>query len=641
MPEVKTQHIESDSIDLGMLHRAVTLDRGAIDQEARTVELAFSSEEPYERWFGTEILDHSAKSVRLGRLKNMGAVLVNHRLDDQVAVIEEVSIGSDRKGRARVRFGRSQRAEEIFQDVVDGIRGLTSVGYAVHEMKLEKASDDGDVYRVTDWEPYEVSLVTVPADPTVGVGRGTETINLQTRIFRKETKMPEAVKDTAPSGAPAAPSAADIKIVTDQARDAEVARIRGITATARQFDMNDLGEKYIAENRSLADFQDAVLKEVAKRNTQKVEQTRDLGLSEKEVRSYSLMRAIRAMISQDWAGAGFERECHEATMKQSGMEPSTNNGFFVPWDVQARLMLPLNAQKLQRQSPGAIEALLKRDLTAATAAAGGYLVGTDNLAASFIELLRARAKVVQLGARMLPGLVGDVTIPKQTGAATAVWLSTEASTITESAQTFGQLALTPKNVGAYTEISRQLMMQSNPAADMLVMDDINRVLSLAIDLAALNGSGASGQPTGIINTSGIGSVTGTSLNWAGIVEFETDVASANADVDNMAYLTTPAVRGLLKARDKTGTTVGNYVWGGTNEATTMNGYRAEVSTQVPTANMLFGDWAQTVIAEWGTLEIATNPYANFQAAITGIRGIATVDVGVRQAAAFSLATSIT
>ena len=226
---------------------------------------------------------------------------------------------------------------------------------------------------------------------------------------------------------------------------------------------------------------------------------------------------------------------------------------------------------------------------------GGFLVATEHMAGSFIDLLRARAKVVQLGAFMLPGLKGDVTIPKLSAAATAYWLSTEATAITESQQTFGQLALTPKNVGAYTEVSRQLLMQSTPAADMLVMNDLSKVIALAVDLAALNGSGASGQPTGIINTSGIGAVTGTSLNWAGVVEFETDVASANADVDTMAYLTTPSVRGTLKARNKTSTTVGNYVWGGTNNERTLNGYRAEVSTQIPAADMLFGDWSQIII----------------------------------------------
>lgn len=627
------KHLDGDFARLGILHRAFNVERAAINEADRSVELSFSSEEPYERWFGTEILDHAPKSVRLGRLRNRGAVLVNHRLDDQVGVVEEVSVGPDRKGRARVRFGKSPRADEIFRDVVDGIRALTSVGYAIHEMKLEKASEAGDTYRVTDWEPYEISLVSVPADTSVGVGRAAEETTPETRIVKENTM--EAKDKDAPAQA-----AADLKVVQDQARDAETARIRAIVAAGRQFGYTELADQYVREGKTVAEFQNKVLEEIGKKTTAGIKDTKELGLSDKEVKSYSLMRAIRALADNNWKAAGFERECHEAVMSRQGVQPG-HNGFFVPYDVQARMLLPLNAQKLNRQDPGVIEALLKRDLTVGTGSAGGYLVATENLASSFIELLRARAKVVQLGARLLPGLVGNVTIPKLSAAATAYWLSTEATAITESQQTVGQLSLVPKNVGAYTEISKQLMMQSNPAADALVMDDLNKVLALAIDSAALNGSGAAGQPTGVINTAGIGAVTGTSLNWPGIVEFETDVSTANADVDNMAYLTTPAVRGTLKGRDKTGTTVGNYVWGGTNLEKTLNGYRAEVSTQVPAANMLFGDWSQIVIAEWGTLEIAINPYAGFTSGITGIRGWATVDIGVRQAGAFSLATAIT
>jgi hypothetical protein len=118
------------------------------------------------------------------------------------------------------------------------------------------------------------------------------------------------------------------------------------------------------------------------------------------------------------------------------------------------------------------------------------------------------------------------------------------------------------------------------------------------------------------------------------------VAAANADVANMAYLTTPAVRGLLKTREK-GSGTANFVWGGMTGANEMNGYTADVSTQVAASSMLFGDWSQLVIAEWGVLEIAMNPFANFTAAITGIRAIQSCDIGIRQAAAFSQATSIT
>lgn len=282
----------------------------------------------------------------------------------------------------------------------------------------------------------------------------------------------------------------------------------------------------------------------------------------------------------------------------------------------------------------------RRDLSVGTASAGGYLVDTENQ--GFIELLRNASVVFNMGARRLQGLQGNVTIPKQTAASTAYWLASETSTVTESTPTFGQLALSPKTCGAYNEISRQLLLQSSPDAEQLVMGDLAQVVGLGVDEAALNGSGSGGQPTGLIGTSGIGSVTGTSIAYAGIVEFQTDVATANAltPAASPGYVTTPTVAGLLKGRVKF-TSTASPMWEGRLERGMVDGYAAMSSNQMPAGDMLFGDWGQMIIGEWGILEIAVNPQANFQAAIIGVRALYTVDVGIRIPAAFSLATSVT
>lgn len=665
MPE-KVVHRDLEEARSGVFRRAFRADRAALDKEARTIDLAFSSEEPYERWWGVEILDHSESSVRLGRL-NDGAhpLLVNHDWDRQPGVIEKAWIGDDRRGRSTARFGRSAFAEEILQDVEDGIRSLVSVGYLVHKVieqstskgaepservltgdefralvqsdefqrslgERRAAGDDPPVYRVVDWEPFENSIVAIPADATVGVGRS---FNGAKTPPPEETKMPEDNKQPAIT-------VPDITVATNEARAAETARVREISAMGAHYAMTDEADKAVSEGTGVDAFRKLVLDKLQKEAPKKAAE-RNLGLSDSEVQNYSISRAVLALASKDWTHAGFERECHQASEKRYG--DAKHQGILVPHDVLARQMhRAVNRGGNDQLSMAVLSALIgQRDLTAASASGGGYLVGTTNLGASFIEMLRARARVIQLGAIVLPGLRESVTIPKQSAAGTFYWLSTEATAITESNQTFGQVALTPKNGGGYTEVSMQLLKQSSPAADQIVMNDLSKICSLGVDSAALQGSGASGQPTGVINTGGIGSVTGTSLNWPGIVEFETDVAAANADVDTMAYLTTPTVRGTLKSRDKTGTTVGNYVWGGTNLEKTLNGYRAEVTTQMPAASMLFGDFSNIVIGEWGTLELSMNPYANFPAGIVGIRGWVTVDVGVRQATGFSYASSIT
>jgi HK97 family phage major capsid protein len=245
-----------------------------------------------------------------------------------------------------------------------------------------------------------------------------------------------------------------------------------------------------------------------------------------------------------------------------------------------------------------------------------------------------------MGVRRLTGLQGNVTIPRQSGAATPVWLTTESSTSTESNQAFTQMALTPKTVSAYTEISRLLMLQSSPAAEGIVTDDLAQVVSIAADLSVLSGSGASGQPLGITNTSGVGSVTGTSLGYSGVIEFQTDVATSNVEPVRGGYVTTPAVAGLLMGRSRFANTdtplgVGN-IWNGQ-----MAGFPAMSSNQMASATAVFGDWQEAVVGEWGVLEVDVNPYANFQAGIIGVRALYSLDVGVRRAFAFSVATSIT
>ena len=579
------------------LERSFLFEREKIDQETRTIELAFSSEAPYARWWGVEILDHSKSAVDLTRLKAGGPLLCDHDARDQIGVIESVRIDADRVGRAVVRFGRSARAEEIFRDVVDGIRQNVSVGYAIDDLVLEAKSGEDETYRVTRWTPYEVSLVSVPADFTVGVGRAADPA--------QEIKMSQAETPVAP---------VDVAKIQAEARTAEQKRAAEIIAIGEQFALQGMAAEALRAGEPVDAFRSKVMEKLASRPLPNP--TAEVGLSGGEKQRYSVLRALRALVDKDWTNAGFERECHQAILKRAGIAEAPNNGFYVPYEIQ------------------------QRDLTATTGNAGGYVVATDNLAGSFIDLLRNRAVVAQLGATMMTGLVGNVTIPKQTAAGTAYWLTNEATAITESQMTLGQLALSPKNVGAYTELSRQLMLQSSPAADALVMNDLARVLALAIDLAALEGSGASGQPTGISQTAGIGSVTGTSIDYAKVLEFQTDVAGGNALAANCAYVTTPAVASLLKQRVAFSSTA-SPLWEGGILDGNLQGFRAVATNSVTAASMVFGDFSQVVIGEWGMLELALNPYANFAAAISGIRAIQTVDIGIRQAGAFSRATSIT
>lgn len=165
----------------GGLSRAVPIcAMRAVEGEERTVELSFSSEEPYTRWWGVEILDHSEGCMDLNRLNSIGCVLFNHDRNQVIAKIIRAWC-EDNRGYARIQFDIDDASEVIYQKVQGGTLKGVSTGYLVdnwEEVAPNKKSADGRFTGPCDiakrWTPYEISIVSVPADPTVGVGRGLE-----------------------------------------------------------------------------------------------------------------------------------------------------------------------------------------------------------------------------------------------------------------------------------------------------------------------------------------------------------------------------------------------------------------------------------------------------------------------------------
>jgi HK97 family phage major capsid protein len=286
-------------------------------------------------------------------------------------------------------------------------------------------------------------------------------------------------------------------------------------------------------------------------------------------------------------------------------------------------------------SPGAVD-LRHQQRDASTAGTGAYLVATQNL--NFIELLRNRMVAFQMGATRLAGLVGNVTIPKQTAGATAYWLSTETTPITEGNQTFAQVALTPRTVAAYTQISRLIQLQSNPDIDSVVGQDLARQVAIAADAACLNGTGTE-QPTGIVGTASVGTFDGSSADLGKMLAAQTDLASANALTGSSGYVTTPVVAGALASRAEFSGSL-NPVWRGSILDGTIGGLRAMSSQQIPTGYCVFGDFSSLLIGEWGVLDIEINRNDDFARGITGIRAMFSMDCCVRTPSAFSVASSM-
>jgi HK97 family phage major capsid protein len=615
--KTKTKQIEPTQ------YRQFAIDRAKVDDAARTVELSFSSDEPYDRWWGTEILDHDPKSVRLGRLEKAGALLMDHNSRDQVGVLEKVFIGSDRKGRALARFGKSARAEEIYQDVLDGIRKSVSVGYIVHKAVMVEENEGKETYRITDWEPIEVSLVSVPADVTVGVGRAVEpqkrNHNLLIQYETKEGVMPEPIIITEPA-APAL-EAARVNEITEKAKKAEQTRIREITAYGDKFNLRDMAQEAVNRGSSIDEFRMQVLERLGQ--VKPVKTTPEIGLTDAEARQYSFVRAIAAQADRNPEIAAFERECSAAVAKKLG---KAARGIFVPMDV------------------------MRRDLNVTTDAQGGHLVATNLLSADFITLLRNKMVIAQLGTRILSGLVGDIAIPGALAGSTAYWVGESTNITTESTQTFKQVALAPKTLGAYSDISRKLLLQSSIDVEMYVRNELATTVALEIDRAAINGSGSAPEPRGILNVVGIGAVTGgtngKAPTWANVVGLESEVAIDNADVGSLAYLTNAKVRGKLKTVFTNGTYGEIPVWqNGPNGEGMLNGYRAAVSNQVPStltkgsastcSAIIFGNFADLVIGQWGALDILVDPITGGLAGTVRVIALEDVDIAVKNAVSFA------
>lgn len=350
-------------------------------------------------------------------------------------------------------------------------------------------------------------------------------------------------------------------------------------------------------------------------NTSTRLQSARVALSQRERAAYSLLGAIRALADGRPQDAGLAFEISQDLAK--GRELHSINSLCIP-----------------------AFALARRDLIVATASAGGYLVGTDNDELGVVELLRGRSAIVDLGATILSGLRDSITIPRETAGVTATWLSNENAAVTPADQTLSQVALSPKHCVAITKFSKQLAKQSSPSVEAFVVSSLTASLGVALDNAAINGAGASGQPLGLIGTSGIGSVVGTSIDLQKINEFQTD--AGNTLTDSFGYVTTRATAELLSRRAALSSGTERALWTGALHRGELAGCPALTAPSVPTAVMIGGTWENLVIAEWGPgIEISIDPYTAFNTGQISARVWLTCDVGVVRPAAFSVASSIT
>jgi HK97 family phage major capsid protein len=678
-------------------YRSARIVSGTVDPDKRTVSFSFSSRYAVKRrvWDKSfrEVLSHDPGAVVTDRLeRGVVPLLWNHNWDNRIGVIRSWSI-QDGRGMAVAEFSPNQNGQDALADVRAGIQSAVSVGYIPRKIRcLRKRGvfiepddnelprgypdddpdddldpddsaddddndgdnddeDDDDLYEVARWEPIEISFVSVPADPTVGVGRGnSETYEVmmldapdevvphsKVNLEREQEPFMPTENVTSTTTTPSLPPPPAIEVRKEEMRqvqEVELTRIREIIGYGAQFKAEVEAQEFVRSGKTVAEFQSLILKEKLP-NTKPLTVMADptMGFGARDQRRYSITRAIKAKLkAQSGEGRfdGFEAEVSREMALISGQDPQ---GFYVPdW-------------------------FLTRDLTVAPPATTGLTVQTT-VEPSLIPLLRNRTAVLQAGARYISGLQGNLLMPRQNAPSTISW-NTEIAAVTESDLAMDSVTLSPNRVGGWCNYSKQLLAQSSLDIDNVVRDDMIQVIQIAIDGVAITGTGTN-QPTGILNTAANAGLpysyakTAPSITfptggapsyptWVNVVDFEANVEAGNLVLDDSAaYITTPQVKGQWKAlakndpRNTAGPFYPMFFW---EAGDRVNGYRAIATNQVSANKVVFGKWNELMIGQWAGLDIVVDIYTlATQAEIRVITNMF-VDVKYRYASAFCYSTN--
>lgn len=578
-------------------------------EAVKSLHLSASSEEPvltyaqfngqYQRVY--EILDHSPSSVNMSRMKD-GLIIQDTHWGDQIGLIRSPSIDGRKLG-GIAEFCCGERAQEIAEDAMKGLRRNTSVGYICNpeSYKLDGEKDGVPVVRCTDWTPYEVSFVNVPADTSVGVGRELNT--KQTPSNDEGKRKEENTMNPKDYG----------KLLARALENGVAEKLGAIVDANETFEAASraLDEVIITAQRAQIQSLKVVAPKadpVAQRTVAPVADS----VPEKEMRKYSVMKALRSIGGDASVDAGFEREVSQELAKQRGKAAT---GIIIPFNV-----------------------LGKRTMTVSGTASAS--VQTELIASEFIDLLRTQSVLGQAGVRFLTGLVGNVAIPKMTAGATGYWVA-EAGDITASTPTMGQVTGTPHTCGVMVDISRKLLAQSTPSVEMLVRDEIMERIIRTIQIAVFAGTGADGQPSAITNATGINVVTATAgtPTYAELLDFPGSIMADNASADNQKWIGTAEVWAKLAATATNGTGSPLALDPTTNK---LIGREFLVTEDVPANSLWFGNWATVNIGVWGNgLDVNADTATLSSSGGLRLVGLQDVDVMVRNGYALAYDLTVT
>lgn len=656
------------------------------DETGHTVTMALSSDQPVERWYGTEILSHEPGAIRLGRLKQGIPLLFNHDMDQHLGVSTGYSVENGTL-RTTSRFGQNPLALEKELDVRSGILKDNSVGYMVYEWEITEDKNGVRTMKAIDWEPFEGSLVTVPADAKgSGVGRNSGEGEVPVKYtLRKldDGTAADAEDDEDPEDDDENDSGSESErntnpaiqrtIMADVNADLAVAnktRVEGLRAlhlsNPTEFSAEDF-TRSVVEDVPLADAKERVAdKIIASRQRTNVPTLGDEvmgGMSDKEKRSYSLRNVYCAAINQRAPGtfkdkaaeAGFEREVSEDLRKRASERGLTGFG--------AGILVP-----------GATTRALAEGMQQRALAAGGNAGAAANFVtvdADPIALLRSKTVSLAMGAQMMTGLHGGVKLTRQNAAGQSNWLA-EGVAVTETDPGFDAVLMNPHRLSMYNSYYLELLAQSGLAVDSILAADRLNVLARSLDFAGIAGPGTGNSPLGMMNQTGIAAIlTGTTraangtvtagaggvpLTYVDVNNFEAAISTANGDIGTLGWALRPRVRAALRSTPKITGGLSDFIWpsvspqdaNGVQEGPL--GYRAIASTAVPTGftvnsvsnldAVILGVWDQMLFGDWGLSEVIVDPYTGAQQGLYKVTEHGLYDTNIRHVESFAVSTSV-
>jgi HK97 family phage major capsid protein len=641
--------------------------------------MSISSDEPYKRYDWKkdgeyyEVLDHSSGGVDDARLKAGLPILFNHDRNQHLGRATSFTNDGRKITVSGIKWASSQFAQDKKKDALSGALPDTSVGYRLADNGKCIGEKDGIPIYKFKWTLHEGSLVTIPADISVGVGRSDnqseKLIEISVDTLEKTdtptTTMADPIKPTE-DNKPAIDVVKEREEAStnalrayEQKREAIEGWIKALPKEGWRTEAAKIAGGYlkVTDTRSFMDFRNEALIACEAKALDTPQEGAKLGMGKSDLRKWSLRKLI--LESQSKRGVtGLEKEVAEAGAKLygAGTDGRSFQGYCVPhdvadlrvdetYDLDSTGMRNL-VEQFQRQN-----ALMGRAMSASTFGSGGFLVSTDLLAGSFIDILRNACLIGQgpFACVELGGLQGNIAIPKQLTTGTVYWLAEGAST-TEASLTGGQLYFTPHRMGCQTNWTKQLLLQASLSVEMLVRSDIAQLMGIEEDRVSWNGSGVAGEPLGIINTTGVGADVTFSGNatWAKMIAFEYNIENANVRNGQLVFATTPLTKSYLKQTLKVASsTFPIYLWdknqGYPNISGvmpgTMNEYPAYSTKQIPSNLVTFGVFNNNFVkARWGGLDVVTDPYTGAASEMIKTYVNQWIDTGIRYPQAFEIST---